>query len=81
MHTNLHVAYPIPDEPTLFPLVNSVAPKHEHVHHHDGPRVPLVYGSAATSMCICGSWRTMHHSPGPWYETDIRLALVPDEEW
>ncbi len=57
----------------------------------EGPRTPLVHGSAATEECdTCGRYRTLHHKPGPWLsgpvptETDDEageLTGLPSRCW
>ena len=41
-----------------------------------GPRIPLVYGSAATEICTnCLAWRTTHHRSGKWRRDSLEAAI------
>lgn len=45
----------------------------------NGPRVPLLHGSAPTAVCTrCGAWRTTLHSFGPW-QTDRTVEQAAKE--
>lgn len=48
----------------------------------DGPRVPLVYGSAPTDVCVmCDAWRMSDRWLGPWCAADtLSAALEEDDE-
>lgn len=53
-----------------------------HILAQEGPRIPLVYGSSPTQVCVeCGAWRMTLHTIGPWRpSTELEEALRDDED-
>lgn len=67
---------PPQDEPTLFPMTVSYAPRHEHEPFYTYPhRYPLMYGSAEIVMCRCGCWRLNRGCNDKWEDSDVRTAI------
>ena len=58
---------------------------HKHVKDHNGPHIPLTYGSAKSEVCACGAWRMVDHYDRPsrgwgWRTDSIEDAAKDDDE-
>lgn len=59
--------------------------KHRHFKDHNGPHIPLTYGSAKSEVCACGAWRMVDHYDRPsrgwgWRTDSIEDAAKDDDE-
>jgi hypothetical protein len=58
---------------------------HKHRKSHNGPLIPLRYGSAKSEVCECGVWRMVDHRDRlrdvwVWRNDDIQEAAKDIED-